>query len=206
MYSLEINFLKDRPAFQKSADKKPRQAVQMGDLTPIYIGVGVGLVFPVLVAGTLFFLQGKSAEVAAEITVKEQEIQKLDIKIGDINKTRAEIASVKGETQALVTVFDQIRPWSAMLQDLRDRIPKTVQIENIKQLPPVLPPQGQAAAAPAPNQPPVNLAGGLEIDGKAKSFNDVNAFLLSLQRSKFLKPSEIKLVRAELIDRTGQKH
>ncbi len=90
-----------------------------------------------------------------------------------------------------MTVFDQIRPWSAMLQDLRDRIPTAVQIENIKQIPPIVPVAGQ---------PPANPAGGLEITGLARSFNDVNDFLLSLQQSRFLKPTESRILTATLVD------
>lgn len=40
--------------------------------------------------------------------------------------------------------------------------------------------------------------GNIEISGIAKSFNDVNDFLLVLQKSNFLQPKETRLVTAEL--------
>ncbi|MBD2387753.1 PilN domain-containing protein [Cylindrospermum sp. FACHB-282] len=191
MYSLDINFLKDRPAYQKNSDKKPGKPVQIGDLRPVYLGVGIGLCFPLLVASGWLFLQTQSGNLAQEIAKLEQEKAELDSKIGNINKIQKETIAIQGETQALVTVFDQIRPWSAMLQDLRDRIPALVQIDNIRQIAPIVPTKGEA---------PTNTAGGLEINGFASSFNDVNDFLLSLEQSKFLKSSESKIITAELVD------
>jgi type IV pilus assembly protein PilN len=103
------------------------------------------------------------------------------------------------EVTALVSVFDQIRPWSAVLQDLRDRIPKTVEIDDIRQIAPLPPPPPQAKGPVEP----VNLAGGLEISGIAHSFNDVNDFLLILQQSKFMKSDEERIVSAELTPLPG---
>jgi type IV pilus assembly protein PilN len=204
MYGLDINFLKDRPSYQKKSDKKGGgggggggKTVSAGDLVPLYIGLAIALSLPILVGGGWLVLQGKNGELEVNIAQLEQENKRLETEIGSINKIREETNKVKGETQALVTVFDQIRPWSATLQDLRDRIPPAVQIETIKQIAaaaPAAPAQGQAAA------PPPNPAGGVELTGMARSFNDVNDFLLSLQQSKFLKASESRIVTAELVD------
>ena len=191
MYSLDVNFLKDRPAYQKKPDRKAGIKLPTGDLTPVYIGVALGVGLPVLVGIGWLFLQGKIGELETQVAQLDQENKRLDTEIGNINKIKQEITAVKAETQALVTVFDQIRPWSAMLQDLRDRIPPSVQIETVKQLPPVAAAQGQ---------PPSNPAGGLEITGLARSYNDVNDFLLSLQQSRFLKSSESRIMTAELVD------
>ncbi|MGI2903447.1 PilN domain-containing protein [Tolypothrix sp. VBCCA 56010] len=191
MYSLEVNFLKDRKPEPKNTSKKPKQAVSLGDLTPIYIGIAVGVIFPALVGGGWWLLQAKNTELGENIAKLEQKNQELESKIGNINKIKEETNKVKQETQALVTVFDQIRPWSAMLQDMRDRIPATVQIENIKQIAPAAAVQGQ----PAPNP-----TSGVEITGYARSFNDVNDFLLTLQQSRFLKSTEGKITTAELVD------
>ncbi|BAY61632.1 Fimbrial assembly [Calothrix brevissima NIES-22] len=195
MYSLDINFLKDRPTYQKKASKKPGIKFPVGNLTPLYLGVALGICFPAAAIGSLWLLQAKVVESEQKIAQLDEENKKLDTEIGNINKIKEETNKVKGETQALVSVFDQIRPWSAMLQDLRDRIPAKVQIENIKQTAPTAPVAGQSGAKPA-----ANLAGGIEITGMARSFNDVNDFLLSLQQSRFLKSSESKIVTADLVD------
>ncbi|MBD2531156.1 PilN domain-containing protein [Nostoc flagelliforme FACHB-838] len=193
MYSLDVNFLKDRPAYQKKPERSGGISLKFptGDLTLLYAGVAVGVVLPALLGIGWWLLQGKIVELDGQIAQLDQESKRLDTEIGNLNKIKAETKAVQGETQALVTVFDQIRPWSAMLQDLRDRIPAAVQIENIKQLPPVVATAGQPANNPA---------GGLEITGLARSFNDVNDFLLSLQQSRFLKPTESRIVTATLID------
>jgi type IV pilus assembly protein PilN len=191
MYSLDVNFLKDRLPYQPNFAKKRTQiSLNTGDLTPIYIGVAVGVFFPVLIGSGWLFLQAKNSELEQNIAQLEQENQRLETEIGNINKIKEETNKIKAETQALVSVFDQIRPWSATLQDLRDRIPATVQIDNIKQIP---------ATAPAEGQPP-NPAGGMEITGLARSFSDVNDFMLTLQQSNFFKAKETKIMTAELVD------
>jgi type IV pilus assembly protein PilN len=191
MYSPDINFLKDRPIYQEKPGKKPGVKLPSGSLTPIYIGVTLGLCLPVFVATGWWFLQAKNSELEQNIAQLEQESKKLDAEIGNINKIREETKKIKAETQSLVTVFDQIRPWSAMLQDLRDRIPATVQISNVKQIAPTPPTEGK---------PSKNPAGGIEINGLARSYNDVNDFLLVLQQSRFFKSSESKIISANLVD------
>ncbi|MGJ5630294.1 PilN domain-containing protein [Nostoc sp. CALU 1950] len=193
MYSLDVNFLKDRPAYQKKPERKGGIGLKLptGNMTPVYVGVALGVGLPALLGVGWWLLQGKIVELEGTIAQLDQESKRLDTEIGNLNKIKAETNAIKGETQALVTVFDQIRPWSAMLQDLRDRIPAAVQIENIKQISPT------AAVA---GQPAGNPAGGLEITGLARSFNDVNDFLLSLQQSRFLKSTESRILTASLVD------
>ena len=193
MYSLDVNFLKDRPQYQKKPEGNKRISLNFptGDLTLLYVGVAVGVTLPALLGIGLWLLQGKIVELDGQIAQLDQESKRLDTEIGNINKIKAETNAIKGETQALVTVFDQIRPWSAMLQDLRDRIPAAVQIKTIKQIPPI---------PVAAGQPVTNSAGGLEITGLARSFNDVNDFLLILQQSQFLKSTESRILTATLVD------
>lgn len=191
MYSLDINFLNDRPNFAKNSEKNVKVAIKTGNLAPVFIGVAIGVIFPAFVATGWWLLQAKNAELEQVIAQLEEESKSLDAQIGSINKIKEETNKVKAETQSLVAVFDQIRPWSAMLQDLRDRIPATVQIENVKQI---------APAVAAEGQPPPNPAGGVEITGLARSFNDVNDFVLSLQQSRFFKASDVKIISTELVD------
>ena len=197
MYSLDINFLKDRPEYQSKSVQRP--SIQLGNLSPVYIGVGVGLVFPALVFIGLSILEGKTAEVTQEIGKLEEEGQSLESIIVNLNKIKAETAGINSQTKALVTVFDQIRPWSAMLQDLRDRIPSKVQIETIRQIAAPLPGKTPVAATPAA-APPSNTSGFLEISGFSISYALVNDFALSLGQSKFFNQEETKIITAELVD------
>jgi type IV pilus assembly protein PilN len=198
VYGLDVNFLKDRAAFQSNSSEKKRgrkAPIAAGDLTPLFIGGAVAAFSLALVGTGWYFLQAQNGELEKNIAQLEQENQKLETEIGNIKKIQAEITQVKSETQALVTVFDQIRPWSAMLQDVRDRIPATVQLESVKQITPV------AQVAPNPSAPAqVSNASAIEIAGVSRTFNDVNDFLVSLQQSRFLKSNEIRIASAELVD------
>ncbi|WP_088241029.1 PilN domain-containing protein [Calothrix rhizosoleniae] len=199
MYSLDINFLQDRPDFQKNSprQKSQKSLLPEGDLTLVYAGLAIGICIPALVGGSLWFLQAKNTDLEQKLAQLEQENKKLDTEIGNINKIKRQTKAIQAETQALVSVFDQIRPWSAMLQDLRDRIPAAVQIENINQIPP----EPAVKGKPAPNP-----AGGIRIVGKARSFNDVNDFLLTLQKSSFLKSEGTKIINAILVKGTKPKY
>ena len=194
MYSLDINFLKDRPGGPgqgKQGETKKKLAIPLGSMTPIYIGAAVAIILPALLGAGLLYVQGQNASIDQDIAKLEGEKAQLEAKLGNIKQKEAQIAAIKTETQALVSVFDQIRPWSAMLQVLRDRIPQRVRIENVKQTPP---------ETAAKNGSTASSAGGIEISGYARSFNDVNDFLLSLQQSPFFKTSTGKIVTAQLVD------
>jgi type IV pilus assembly protein PilN len=192
MYSLDINFLKDRgPTQGNQGPTKKKASIPLGNMTPIYIGAAVAIILPALLGAALLYVQSQSASIDEDIAKLEGEKAKLEAKLGDIKQKEAQIAAIKTETQALVSVFDQIRPWSAMLQVLRDRIPARVRIENIKQTAPGN--RGRNGSA-------VSSAGGIEISGYARSFNDVNDFLLSLQQSPFFKTSTGKIVTAQLVN------
>lgn len=206
MYSLDVNFLKDRPEYSPRTGDKPAPSPQsVGSMTPLLIGVAVGLLLPALVGGLWFFLQQQNAGT-------EREIAELEAKLGGLKQAEQQIKqltdetnNVRNETAALASVFNQIKPWSAILQDIRERIPPNVQIETIEQK------QVLAKAAPAPAPTPAKPGTPaappsttpttmLEIVGSAKSFNDVNYFLLTLQRSPFLKSDETQLIVAKLED------
>jgi type IV pilus assembly protein PilN len=193
MYSLDVNFLKDRARPEKGSEKKPRKSMPVGDMTPLYIGLGIGLCFPIFVGAAWFILQAKSGELQTSINTLEQQNQELEAKIGDIKKISAEIKAVKDETQALVTVFDQIRPWSAMLLDIKQRIPGTVQLESVKQV-------AQVGVAPGTASTTGTIpTSGVEINGFARSFNDVNDFLLTMKQSRFFNANDARISTAESV-------
>ncbi|TAE58942.1 MAG: fimbrial protein [Nostocales cyanobacterium] len=199
MYSLDINFLKDRSP-EEVGPAAPAQPINLQEYIPVGIGLGVGLVFPGLIFLGVWFLEGQSTSLQQKITQLQEESKRLDGQIADINKIRAETAAVKDQTQALVTVFDRIRPWSAMLFDLEKRIPANVQVENIKQIPPELPAKSQPGQQQALTDDGSIPSGVIEITGYARSFSDVNDFLLSMAESKLLDASASRISSAELVD------
>ncbi len=218
MYSLDINFLRDR-GVQPEQVNRPRPAPK-GSMTPLYIGLAVGLLLPALVGGMWFFLGQQIAQKESDKAKLDAELTRLQVEEKKIALLNAQTALVTEETNSLASVFDQIKPWSAMLQDIRERIPPGVQISSIVQTPgvavaPPPTPVARAKAAPkpaaspspgaktAPNAATATTATSpttkLEITGRARSFDDVNFFLLTLQRSSFLKRAETQIVKAELV-------
>jgi type IV pilus assembly protein PilN len=204
MYSLDINFLNDRPEYKPdvAARSRPKAAVSPDSRRALLLGGLAALLLPALAAGSLLFLQNRNAEL-------ERQQAELDARLGNLQAKQKEIANIKtqtgqirDETTALAGIFNQIKPWSAMMQDIRDRVPPGVQIRAVKQLPAPRP-GSQPSPSPSPGAPPPNPAAGppqgpIAITGLANSFNDVNDFMLVLQRSNFLKANETTLVKSEL--------
>jgi len=197
MYSLDINFLKDRPDYRQpdkgSESPKAKKQIQMGEMTPLIIGVIVGLLPLALVAGIGFlWLPQQNAQLEEEIAEIDAELQSLQAEKNKINNLNTQIQAVRQETEALATVFNQIKPWSAILQDIRDRVPTGVQIQGIEQM------EAETAAADdAEGSAPLPTI-DVEISGLARSFDDVNNFLLTLQQSPFFQEEETHIVGAEL--------
>ena len=206
MYSLDINFIKGRS--QPKSDQATRSSritrFSAGDMTPIYVGLGAGLASLALVAAGWGILSAQTSGLEREVARLDQDLAALGIQEGEIQQIQANVTQIKAQNQALATVFNQIRPWSAILQDIRDRIPaNAIQIESIRQV-------AAATAAPTASPPPQEGAtpvappsNGLEIIGNARTFNDVNDFLLSLKQSSFLKPEDTRIVTAELVNNAG---
>lgn len=199
MYSLDINFLKDRPDYRQpdkgSESPKAKKQIQMGEMTPLIIGVIVGLLPLALVAGVGFvWLPQQNAKLNQEIAEIDQELASLQEEKNKINNLNNEIQAVREETEALATVFNQIKPWSAILQDIRDRVPTGVQIQAIEQTETeTQAAEGTEGSAPLPT---INV----EISGVAETFDDVNNFLLTLKQSPFFQDEETRIVSAQLVD------
>ncbi|PSB00662.1 PilN domain-containing protein [Merismopedia glauca] len=207
MYSLDINFLKDRPDYQpKSARgvRRPTISTPSGAFTPLYIGVAIGLFLPALVGGLWFFVQQQNASLEQKQAQLDAELGKLTAFDQQIAALNAQTSAIKAETTALGNVFNRIRPWSAILQDIRDRIPGGVQVKTIKQTAQVLAPAPTATPTPAPNATPTPVVtipiDKLSIVGTANSFDNVNDFMLLLQQSSFVKAKETQLIKANLVD------
>lgn len=216
MYSLDINFLNDRSErpTEGGLARRGKGAATAGDPRAYYVGLGLAIALPALVVGAWLFLQNQNGQLERRQAELDSQLTALQAQLGEVNTINAQVNQIETENQALASVFDFIKPWSAILQDVRARVPNGVQISSIEQLvqeaPPAPPPPSPSpspspadgqAAAPVPEPvipppPPPKLA----ISGVARSFNDVNDFVLTLQRSPFLEGQEVKLVTSKLID------
>lgn len=202
MYSLNVNLLKERSDSKKvTGTRAIRTRRSTGSLTIVYLALGFALVLPGLAGFVWLFLQSQNSQLENQIAGLDSQLNSLGIEQKQLQNLQEQANAIRSQNRALASVFNQIRPWSAMLQDLSDRIPAEVQIQSVKQAtppssaPPA--PTTQTAAQKTPTAPP---SSGIELTGMASSFSGVNDFLLTLQQSPFFKPQETKIVKAELVD------
>jgi type IV pilus assembly protein PilN len=131
MYSLDVNFLTDRnleikgPVVAATADGPSLQ-----QQLPIYIGAGVMVVLPLLAGLSLLFVGWQKEQAQANIQTLEAELAKLNAQNKKIQEIEGKIKTIDDDIAGLVGVFNQIKPWSAILQDLTDQTPATVQISG----------------------------------------------------------------------------
>ena len=183
MYNLDINFLRDRipeSSVDLSGDFVKKEP-SIADKIPIIAGAIAALVAPAIVFGYYRGVQAKTLDIKAEIQVIEAEIAELGSQNTQIEEVNAEIEQVEQETAALVGVFDKIEPWAAILQEVSDRTPPGVLVESLQQ-------SGSGDEI------------GINMAGVARSFDDVNDFVLFLQRSPFFDGQQVRLNGASVAD------
>ncbi|MEG4816510.1 PilN domain-containing protein [Microcoleus sp. K5-D4] len=228
MYSLDINFLNDRPDYKPVATKSPAKKSSGGakDQLPIYGATLFALGIIAAVMGAWWWATSENTSLATKQEAIDQELAKLNTQANTIKAINAETDQVTAEYKALAGVFDQIKPWSAMLQDLSARTPAGVQIGKIEQIDPspspvaAAPPPPAAtpaaspgaspspAASPTPAAPPPPVvpqqASKVQISGIASTFAQVNDFMLLVQRSPFFLNTDTKLIAATLKNNPAQ--
>ncbi|GAB4526245.1 MAG: PilN domain-containing protein [Pleurocapsa sp.] len=180
MYSLDINFLKDRGLEPKA--ETITQAAQsqssIADKIPIVAGAIVALILPALAFGYLKTIKAQTASIEEEVKQIEGEIASLGDQNKKIEEINQQIEQATQETSALVGVFENIRPWTAILQEVSDRTPPGVQVSSM-------------------NQGGSGEGVGLNLSGVARSYSDVNDFMLFLERSPFFDGKNIQLNTAK---------
>ncbi|MBE9063072.1 PilN domain-containing protein [cf. Phormidesmis sp. LEGE 11477] len=185
MYGIDINFLNDRvdrpvdaivPAGQVATKSSARKV-------PMLIGLAVALCALGGVGSYWMVLEKQKDGLVAQSSALDSQLAELQQKIAQIDTVRQQTIAVNEEIQALASVFERIRPWSAIVRDMQGRIPARAQIETLVQTIPTE--EG-------------SVAGGIELGGNACSFNDVNDFLLTLQNSPFLVSDSIEIATANL--------
>ena len=177
MYYLDINFLRDRSP-EESVDLS-QQLVQkkeptVADKIPIAVGAFIFILTPAITFMYLKNVQASTAKVQQEIQQIEREIADLGNQNKKIDAANAEIQRVQQETAALVGVFEKITPWAAIMQEVSDRTPPGVLVESLQQ-------SGSGGST------------GVNIAGIARSYEDVNDFVLFLQRSPFFNGRQVRL-------------
>lgn len=221
MYSLDINFLKDRaavsaPAGGKAAKAAPKRKVTAVELLPAFIGAGVGALALLAAGGVYLYVGWQKTQTQAQISTLEGEIAALEEQQRQIEQLEAQVAAAQQQTTGLAQIFSRILPWSAIIEDVRARIPAGVQLVSFNVTETAVDPTAPAAApAPAPaadpnapvdpNAPPAAAAPVLpmptiEFSGYAAGYDQVNYFLIALQRSAFMDGETLRITAASLVD------
>jgi len=178
MYNLDVNFLNDRGVQAQEVSRSSRSS-SSGPVnwTPALVGLLIGLLFPLLAGGVWFLANQESRKIANEEAVIDGELAQLQQQIAELDAIRAEAAAIEDDSLALVKVFDRLQPWSAILQDVSNRVPRTVLLSSVVQ---------------------DEETGSLTLSGNAESYEDVNDFMLKLGQSPFFDEELIVLGEAAL--------
>ena len=176
MFSLDINFLKDRGLDAAIAKETfiEQKSSSIADKVPIAAGAIIALVLPAIMFSYSKTFEVKQAQLKKEIEQLETEIIKAQGEEKKLEEFESDVAKARSETQALISVFDKIRPWSAILREVGDRTPPGIQIDSLQQ-------DGSGDSL------------RLKISGTARSYDDVNDFVLFLQRSPFFEADQVVL-------------
>ncbi len=210
MYNLDINFLNDRPEHAAAAGNRGNAGGGRGSRssragggdskTPFYAGLGTLIGLTLLSLGFWGFQFMRNSQLKAQQAKLSEQVSDLESKQKELDAVQAQLKGAKEEITALTSVFSNIKPWSAMSQDLRDRLPSNVQISSVTQVeaPPQTATPTTAQVADGKAAPPPPPLGLVKITGAAVSHSDVNDFLVVLQKSNFLKPESTRIVASEL--------
>ncbi len=179
MYNLDVNFLNDRGIQTQEVSRSTRSSGSGGPVnwTPAIAGLLVGLLFPALALLGLAWFKSEGTKIADKEAVVDGELAKLQQQVAELEAIRAEARAIEGDSLALVKVFDRLQPWSAILQDVSNRVPKTVRLSSVVQ---------------------DDETGALTLSGNAESYEDVNDFMLKLAASPFFDDEEVVLGGATL--------
>jgi type IV pilus assembly protein PilN len=203
MYSIEINFLDDRPEYNPEMSAA---AAAGPSAPPMSLEGQTALIIGGAVAATALALVGGAWVYLVQVSIPQLEARQRDLdselavylqKEGELQAINDETAQITGQTESLAGVFNFVTPWSAVLQDLRDRTPPGVRIDGITQSEPKA-----ASAAPPPEgeEAPVGVPSVIVIRGIASSFSEVSDLLVVLQQSSFFNGSATRLLSSEITD------
>jgi type IV pilus assembly protein PilN len=167
MYSIDINLLKDRPEYQtaavKSVSSDSSSRSSSYSKTPLFVGLGVGLLTLLVTSGGWLFLDNQAKELQAKQAELDKKLGDAKVKEAKFNEVTAKITQAEQESQSLAGAFNMVRPWSAILTEFRESVPQGMQIKSIAQQV-VTPPPASPAATPI-----AKLAAPPSVDGSGNA-------------------------------------
>lgn len=176
MYSLDINFLKERQTEGQAATRTGGLGgAALSEQLPLIGGGVVGVLIPALVGIWWMQLNNQTAQVNQEIAQLQAELSQLEASKEQIAALEAQRDAAQARAEQLTNIFEQIRPVSAVLQDVRDRLPPDVQVASL---------QHQQSGGG-------NVS--ISLSGVGRSYESINHFVLTLERSPFIEPETLQL-------------
>lgn len=178
MYSLDINFLKERAAEGPSQVAPTEGQAAAGASPSVWLpAIGGAIVGAVLVGGVFLYgrqVDGQIATLETEVATLQTELASLQASQQKIQERRQALNEQQALTQSLANIFDQVRPMTAVLQDVRDRLPAGVELDSLEQ-------QGE--------RPDVQI----DLQGLADSYSAITTFALAMERSQFVREGTVRL-------------
>ncbi|MBD2542762.1 MULTISPECIES: PilN domain-containing protein [Planktothricoides] len=198
MYSIDINFLNDRPDYKPPDISKPIPGKQTSTASlPFLIGGAAVAVAAICSAGGWWWIvTTKNAQLQAEITKLESESGLLEAEVKKVEELENKTKQYNEQTKFFTSIFNtSVKPVSSLLDELSSILPPGMQLSQISQT--LKPAEGENIQA---NTPWGVISQDIEITGLSPSFAEVNDLLLILKSSPFFNEKETALVEAELIE------
>ncbi|MEM1367454.1 MAG: PilN domain-containing protein [Cyanobacteria bacterium P01_H01_bin.15] len=180
MYSLDINFLKDRHLQEdlKTGTSIPADSdnsVSSSSRVPLLAGIAVMLILPLAALGFSWQTSRRNQDLQQGIQEIEGQIQQLNAQDQQLDSLRSQLEQSNAQTQAYASIFNQIRPLSSTLQEVTELIPAGVQLNSLTL-----------------NSDEVILS------GVGRTYDDVNNFLLLVQESPYFAKDATQLSSSSL--------
>ncbi|MGK7906026.1 MAG: PilN domain-containing protein [Synechococcus sp.] len=166
MHTPEINFLKQRQEHQgpvpteRSALSSGVGGGLLGGVNAILIGVVISLILLGAYAVADFTFRRRLDTLKAEQVTIDEELAGAEAELQQLERLQAELAGIDARTEAFKTFFNDVQPWSAILEDIRNQAPSDIWLTKISA-------SGKTVT----------------LEGQSNQFQSVNDFQLTLLQS-----------------------
>lgn len=200
MYSIDINFLNDRPDYKPPDINIPRPQPGISPAAarlPFLLG-GAAVAVAALgsAGGWWWIINTKNTQLQAEIAKLESESGLLEAEVKKVQELENKTKQYNDQTKFFTSIFNtSVKPVSSLIDELSTILPPGVQISQINQT------LAKAEGENIQSKTPWGIIQQkIEITGLSPSFAEVNDLLLTIKNSPFFNAKETTLVKAELID------
>jgi Tfp pilus assembly protein PilN len=168
MYTPEINFLKERTLtattgqFTAGGVAVP-VAPSRGGSTAIIIGLLIAGVSLGAYAWGNFQLTSRLTALRLDRDEINRDLSEAQSELSRRQALQTELDGLLARTNAFQSFFVSLQPWSAILQDVRNRVPPDVWVSNLS-----------------------TTANTVTIQGQSLEFEQVNDFILTLKQSPYV--------------------